>query len=254
VSDGVKSYTIDLHSTEAGSGMVEDKSAIVGVTLRLREDLRRSLEEAAKAKRISLNQEIIDRLEYVRDRQSLLAEVLRLTFGDRLAGLLLAIGLAMRGVVHTYTNPHSSTPQTKEINAIKELLGPVAERLTAPEVQHTVAALFATLSPVIETGNMRVNLDTKTVEVNGQRVHLTSREYQMLELLSLRKGTTLTKEMFVNHLYGGMDEPELKIIDVFMSKLRKKLQAATGGQHDYIETVSGRGYVLRDPKTKNVAA
>jgi hypothetical protein len=68
----------------------------------------------------------------------------------------------------------------------------------------------------------------------------------MLELLSLRKGTTLTKEMFLNHLYGGMDEPELKIIDVFICKLRKKLQAATGGKH-YIETVWGRGYVLRDP-------
>ncbi len=98
---------------------------------------------------------------------------------------------------------------------------------------------------VIQTGRLTVNLDTKTVEVDGQRVHLTGKEYQMLELLSLRKGTTLTKEMFLNHLYGGMDEPELKIIDVFICKLRKKLQAAAG-QH-YIETVWGRGYVLRDP-------
>ena len=79
---------------------------------------------------------------------------------------------------------------------------------------------------VITTGDLTVNLDTKTVEVNGQRVHLTGKEYQMLELLSLRKGTTLTKEMFLNHLYGGMDEPELKIIDVFICKLRKKLAAA----------------------------
>src|ERR1700755_2869176 len=98
----------------------------------------------------------------------------------------------------------------------------------------------------IQTGGPKVNLDTKTVDVNGQRVHLTGKEYQMLELLSLRKGTTLTKEMFLNHLYGGMDEPELKIIDVFICKLRKKLQAATGGEHS-IETVWGRGYVLRDP-------
>ena len=96
-------------------------------------------------------------------------------------------------------------------------------------------------------------LDTKTVEVSSQRVHLTGKEYQMLELLSLRKGTTLTKEMFLNHLYGGMDEPELKIIDVFICKLRKKLQAATGGQH-YIETVWGRGYVLRDPADEANAA
>jgi two-component system cell cycle response regulator CtrA len=99
---------------------------------------------------------------------------------------------------------------------------------------------------IIRTGELAVNLDTKTVEVDGQRVHLTGKEYQMLELLSLRKGTTLTKEMFLNHLYGGMDEPELKIIDVFICKLRKKLSLATGGK-TYIETVWGRGYVLREP-------
>ena len=99
---------------------------------------------------------------------------------------------------------------------------------------------------IIRTGKISVNVDAKTVEVEGKPVHLTGKEYQMLELLSLRKGTTLTKEMFLNHLYGGMDEPELKIIDVFICKLRKKLADATGGDN-YIETVWGRGYVLRDP-------
>lgn len=99
---------------------------------------------------------------------------------------------------------------------------------------------------IIRTGQIAVNLDAKTVDVEGRGVHLTGKEYQMLELLSLRKGTTLTKEMFLNHLYGGMDEPELKIIDVFICKLRKKLAEATGGS-SYIETVWGRGYVLRDP-------
>ncbi|MEM7643715.1 MAG: response regulator transcription factor [Pseudomonadota bacterium] len=99
---------------------------------------------------------------------------------------------------------------------------------------------------VIRTGRISVNLDAKSVDVEGQAVHLTGKEYQMLELLSLRKGTTLTKEMFLNHLYGGMDEPELKIIDVFICKLRKKLSEATGGEN-HIETVWGRGYVLRDP-------
>ncbi|MFQ6547914.1 response regulator transcription factor CtrA [Aestuariibius sp. 2305UL40-4] len=100
---------------------------------------------------------------------------------------------------------------------------------------------------IIRTGKITVNLDAKTVEVGGKTVHLTGKEYQMLELLSLRKGTTLTKEMFLNHLYGGMDEPELKIIDVFICKLRKKLAQATGGE-SHIETVWGRGYVLRDPE------
>ncbi|MCZ6636923.1 MAG: response regulator transcription factor [Alphaproteobacteria bacterium] len=99
---------------------------------------------------------------------------------------------------------------------------------------------------IIRTGKMAVNLDTRMVEVDDQPIHLTGKEYGILELLSLRKGTTLTKEMFLNHLYGGMDEPELKIIDVFVCKLRKKLSAATDGAN-YIETVWGRGYVLREP-------
>jgi two-component system cell cycle response regulator CtrA len=105
---------------------------------------------------------------------------------------------------------------------------------------------------VIRTGKLLVNLDARTLEVNEQPVHLTGKEYGILELLSLRKGTTLTKEMFLNHLYGGMDEPELKIIDVFICKLRKKLSAATDGEK-YIETIWGRGYVLRDPNGQDDA-
>jgi two-component system cell cycle response regulator CtrA len=99
---------------------------------------------------------------------------------------------------------------------------------------------------VIQTGELVVNLDTKTVEVNSARVHLTGKEYQMLELLSLRKGTPLSKEMFLNHLYGGIDEPEVKIIDVFICKLRKKLANASNGKN-FVETLWGRGHVLRDP-------
>jgi two-component system, cell cycle response regulator CtrA len=98
---------------------------------------------------------------------------------------------------------------------------------------------------VINTGDLCVNLDAKTVKIGGAHVHLTPKEYQILELLSLRRGTTLTKEMFLNNLYGGMDEPVIKIIDVFMCKLRKKLANASNGK-DYIETVWGRGYVLRE--------
>src|SRR5450432_1587058 len=99
---------------------------------------------------------------------------------------------------------------------------------------------------VITTGKLTVNLDAKTAEVNGSRVHLTGKEYQMVELLALRKGATLTKEMFLNNLYDGMDEPEMKIIDVFICKLRKKLANASEGRN-FIETVWGRGYVLREP-------
>ena len=99
---------------------------------------------------------------------------------------------------------------------------------------------------IIRTGDVQIDLDTQTVTVNGKTLHLTGKEYGIMELLSLRKGATLNKDQFLNHLYGGIDEPELKIIDVFICKLRKKLERASGGKN-YIETVWGRGYVLRDP-------
>ena len=95
---------------------------------------------------------------------------------------------------------------------------------------------------IIPTGGLSVNLNTRVVTVDGQMVYLTRREYAILELLALRKGNTLTKEMFLNHLYGGMDEPEMKIIDVFICKLRKKLSNA--GITNCIETVWGRGYLM----------
>ncbi|MBM3477820.1 MAG: response regulator transcription factor [Alphaproteobacteria bacterium] len=98
---------------------------------------------------------------------------------------------------------------------------------------------------IIKTGKLTINLDTRTVESNGAPIHLTGKEYGILELLSLRKGTTLTKEMFLNHLYGGIGDRE-RIIGVFVCKLRKKLSAACEGEN-YIETVWGRGYVLREP-------
>ena len=97
---------------------------------------------------------------------------------------------------------------------------------------------------VIQIGNLAVNLDIKSAEIDGERVPLSCKEYQMLELLALRRGTTLTKETFLNHLYGEMDEPEAKIIDVFVCKLRKKLAAFTTGRN-YIETVWGQGYLIR---------
>ena len=126
------------------------------------------------------------------------------------------------------------------------LTKPFDRRELVARIQAIVRRAKGHSDSIIETGKLKVNLDTRTVEVEGQPLHLTGKEYGILELLSLRKGTTLTKEMFLNHLYGGMDEPELKIIDVFVCKLRKKLAAATGGDN-YIETVWGRGYVLRDP-------
>jgi len=106
---------------------------------------------------------------------------------------------------------------------------------------------------IIRTGNIALNLSTRSVEVCGNAIHLTPSEYKMLELLSLRKNTVITKEACLNHLYNGLSEPEIKIIDVFICKLRKKIAAASGGDAQ-IETVWGGGYMLRDPKETRLAA
>lgn len=99
---------------------------------------------------------------------------------------------------------------------------------------------------VIRVGALEVNLHTRIASVNGQVLNLTGKEYSILELLAIRKGAALAKEAFLNHLYGGMDEPELKIVDVFVCKLRKKIFDLTH-EEGYIETIWGRGYMLRDP-------
>lgn len=129
------------------------------------------------------------------------------------------------------------------------LTKPFDKRELVARIQAIVRRAKGHSDSVIRTGRLTVNLDTKTADVDSKPLHLTGKEYGILELLALRKGTTLTKEMFLNHLYGGIDEPELKIIDVFVCKLRKKLSTATGGDN-YIETVWGRGYVLRENSTE----
>ncbi len=104
--------------------------------------------------------------------------------------------------------------------------------------------------PTLRVGSLVLNLDSRDVMVEGRPVHLTGKEYAILELLVLRKGMVLTKEAFLNHLYGGMDEPEMKIIDVFVCKLRKKL--AQAGGENLIGTVWGRGYMIREPNERAV--
>src|SRR4051812_34649923 len=105
---------------------------------------------------------------------------------------------------------------------------------------------------IVTCGDLTVRLGAKRAFIGDRCVPLTSKEYQMLEILAIRQGATITKEMFLAQMYGGMDEPELKIIDVFMCKLRRKLADASGGK-DYVETIWGRGYILREPQERRVA-
>ena len=147
------------------------------------------------------------------------------------------------------------TARREEVDRIRGLSLGADDYLTKPfdkrelmaRIQAIVRRSKGHAQSIIKTGPITVNLDARTVEVDNKQLHLTSKEYGIIELLSLRKGSTLTKEMFLNHLYGGMDEPEVKIIDVFICKLRKKIEKISGEGGGCIETVWGRGYVLRDP-------
>ena len=104
----------------------------------------------------------------------------------------------------------------------------------------------ARLRPVLRVGKLKIDVERRTLHANGERIHITGKEFQILELLATRRGTTVTKGMFLDHLYGGSYEPVMKIIDVFICKLRKKIMTACG--ENYIETIWGRGYVMRDPQ------
>lgn len=135
------------------------------------------------------------------------------------------------------------------------LVKPVNHAELAARLRAVVRRAKGHAQSVIQIENLAVNLDIKAAEIDGERVPLSAKEYQLLELLALRRGTTLTKEVFLNHLYGEMDEPEAKIIDVFVCKLRKKLAAYTNGRN-YIETVWGQGYLIRgaDKAPERIAA
>jgi two-component system cell cycle response regulator CtrA len=146
-----------------------------------------------------------------------------------------------------------SKVRTLSVGADDYLTKPFHRDELVARIQAVVRRSKGHSQSVIRIGKLAVNLDAKTVDVDGARVHLTGKEYDIIELLSLRKGNTITKDTFLNHLYGGMDEPDAKIIDVFVCKLRKKLDLACGGT-SYIETVWGRGYVLREAPELALAA
>ncbi len=130
------------------------------------------------------------------------------------------------------------------IGADDYLIKPFDNRELLARIEAIVRRFKGHSDSIVRSGDLMVNFDTQSVEVGGNRVTVTPKEYLILALLCQRQGVVLSKEVFLDHLYAGRDEPETKIIDVFVCKLRKKLAEVSGGTN-YIETVWGRGYMLR---------
>lgn len=132
------------------------------------------------------------------------------------------------------------------VGADDYLTKPFDRRELVARIQAIVRRSRGHAHSLIVAGELMVDLDAHQAKIAGEPVHLTAKEYGILSLLALRKGATVSKEMILDHLYGGLDEPEMKIIDVFVCKLRRKLVHASGGE-PFIETIWGRGYMLREP-------
>lgn len=147
-------------------------------------------------------------------------------------------------------------PADRLVEVVRSLSAGADDYMTLPlDTEAFVKRLFqmsrehsARIRPVLRVGKLKIDVERRMLHVNGERVHLTGKEFQMLELLATRQGQTVTKGMFLDHLYGGAYEPVMKIIDVFICKLRKKIQTACG--ENYIETIWGRGYVMRNPEAE----
>lgn len=104
---------------------------------------------------------------------------------------------------------------------------------------------FLGRSSVEEFGPLEIDFSLKQVRVNGEDVRLTGKELSMFETLVKHKGSVRTKEQLVSAMYGVVDEiPDMKIIDVFICKIRDKLNKKMPGLGDSIETVWGRGYTF----------
>jgi hypothetical protein len=147
--------------------------------------------------------------------------------------------------------PLGDLPQTDR-STERARIRPPTSRVGGPDISH-LRTLIARAEAIVRaaegvtesipgTGKFDISLNRRCA-TDCNQTYLTPKEYALLKLLDKSTGVVLSKETLLNHLYGERDAPEIKIIDVFICKLRKKLAQATNGRLN-IETVWGRGYRL----------
>lgn len=138
------------------------------------------------------------------------------------------------------------------LGADEVLLAPIGVNSLLVRLRALHRRMLGHLSARIGCGNITLDQGEGTVSVDGQPVRVTRREFEVLELLLLRRGTLVSKDEFLQRLYGSEDGPDSRTLDVFVCKLRRKLAAV--GAAEFIRTSWGRGYMAEEPPPAGIAA
>ena len=129
------------------------------------------------------------------------------------------------------------------------LTKPFSPKELSSRIQAIIRRTMGFSDSIIKIGRLSINLTNRVIKIDDNEIHLTNKEYLILELLAIRKGKIVSKELFLNHLYDGTNEPDMKTIDVFICKIRKTFSKFLKDDTDYISTVWGQGYTLKEPVT-----
>jgi two-component system cell cycle response regulator CtrA len=164
--------------------------------------------------------------------------------GSEVVRLMRAAGNATPAVILAPRADARKTIVALDQGADDVIVQPCDKEILLARLRAVVRRSHGHAHSSLRVGPVEIRLDRREVRVNGQRLPLTRREFAILELLFLKQGTVLNKSSFLNHLYCGTEEPQMKAIDVNICRLRRKLTDA--GAPDLIATVWGCGYILRD--------
>ncbi|SFK15149.1 winged helix-turn-helix domain-containing protein [Falsiroseomonas stagni] len=150
----------------------------------------------------------------------------------------------------------SATPESEsealDAGADDVLMAPMAITTLVVRLRALQRRMLGHLSAWITIGNTTLDQAKLALTVDGRDVRITRREFDVLEMLFLRRGSLVTKADFLQRLYGSDEGPDSRTLDVFICKVRRKLAAA--GAAEFIRTAWGRGYMAEEPPLSAIAA